>query len=223
MQTAPAAAAAAPRAPAQPLVTGLPDFTNLVEQVGPGVVNVDTTIVRNNRQAARGPMGDDDMPEFFRRFFGPDFPMPGQGPGGQDGGPSIKGRGMGSGFIISDDGYVLTNNHVIADADEIIVRLSDRSELQAKLVGTDPRTDVALLKVDGKNLPNIVTNVQAKLSQSKNIDWVIGLNADASNTEYLRGQIEAYLTAFGHFEPGREADAKRERVTAEITAAIAAQ
>ena len=74
-----AAPATAPRAPAQPLVTGLPDFTNLVEQVGPGVVNVDTTIVRTNRQASRGPMGgDDDMPEFFRRFFGPDFPMPGR-------------------------------------------------------------------------------------------------------------------------------------------------
>ena len=87
-QTQPAPAAAA-RAPARPLVSGLPDFTNLVEQVGPGVVNVDTTIVRNNRQAARGPMGDDDMPEFFRRFFGPDFPMPGQGPG-PDGGPSIR-------------------------------------------------------------------------------------------------------------------------------------
>jgi serine protease Do len=116
------------RAPAQPLVTGLPDFTNLVEQVGPGVVNVDTTIVRNNRQAARGPMGDDDMPEFFRRFFGPDFPMPGQGPGGPDGGPSIKGRGMGSGFIISPDGYVLTNYHVVDDASDVKVKLGDSRE-----------------------------------------------------------------------------------------------
>ena len=75
------APAAAPRAPAPQLVSGLPDFTNLVEQVGPGVVNVETTIVRSNRQArGMGPGGDDEMPEFFRRFFGPDFQMPGQGP-----------------------------------------------------------------------------------------------------------------------------------------------
>jgi len=102
-------AAAAPRAPAQPLVSGLPDFTNLVDQVGPGVVNIETTIVRGgNRQARGGGMGpgQDEIPEIFRRFFGPEFGMPGPGgPGGDpDGGPSIKGRGMGSGFIISADG-----------------------------------------------------------------------------------------------------------------------
>ncbi|MCW8344185.1 trypsin-like peptidase domain-containing protein, partial [Stenotrophomonas sp. SG1] len=111
----------------------------------PGVVNVDTTIVRNNRQAARGPMGDDDMPEFFRRFFCPDFPMPGQGPGGPDGGPSIKGRGMGSGFIISPDGYVLTNYHVGADASDVKVKLGDSREFTAKVVGSDQQYDVALL------------------------------------------------------------------------------
>jgi serine protease Do len=65
---------------------------------------------------------------------------------------SVK-RSLGSGFIISPDGYILTNNHVIADADEILVRLSDRSEMKAKLVGTDPRSDVALLKIEGKDLP----------------------------------------------------------------------
>ena len=119
------------------------------------MVNVDTTIVRNNRQAARGPMGDDDMPEFFRRFFGPDFPMPGQGPGGPDGGPSIKGRGMGSGFIISPDGYVLTNYHVVADASDVKVKLGDSREFTAKVVGSDQQYDVALLKIDGKNLPTV--------------------------------------------------------------------
>lgn len=170
-----AALAAAPRAPAQPLVTGLPDFTNLVEQVGPGVVNVDTTIVRNNRQASRGPMGgDDDMPEFFRRFFGPDFPMPGQGPGGPDGGPSIKGRGMGSGFIISPDGYVLTNYHVVADASEVKVKLGDRREFTAKVVGSDQQYDVALLKIDGKNLPTVRVGDSNSLKPGQ---WVVAIGS----------------------------------------------
>ena len=169
------AAAAAPRAPAQPLVSGLPDFTHLVEQVGPGVVNVDTTIVRNNRQASRGPMGgDDDMPEFFRRFFGPDFPMPGQGPGGQDGGPSIKGRGMGSGFIISPDGYVLTNYHVVADASEVKVKLGDSREFNAKVVGSDQQYDVALLKIDGKNLPTVRVGDSNTLKPGQ---WVVAIGS----------------------------------------------
>jgi serine protease Do len=173
-QAAPAAAAA-PRAPAQPLVSGLPDFTNLVEQVGPGVVNVDVTIVRNNRQASRGPMGgDDDMPEFFRRFFGPDFPMPGQGQGGQDGGPSIKGRGMGSGFIISPDGYVLTNYHVVADASDVKVKLGDSREYTAKVVGSDQQYDVALLKIDGKNLPTVRVGDSNTLKPGQ---WVVAIGS----------------------------------------------
>ena len=170
-----AAPATAPRAPAQPLVTGLPDFTNLVEQVGPGVVNVDTTIVRTNRQASRGPMGgDDDMPEFFRRFFGPDFPMPGQGPGGPDGGPSIKGRGMGSGFIISPDGYVLTNYHVVADASDVKVKLGDSREINAKVVGSDQQYDVALLKIDGKNLPTVRVGDSNTLKPGQ---WVVAIGS----------------------------------------------
>ncbi|KAA8997827.1 Do family serine endopeptidase [Stenotrophomonas cyclobalanopsidis] len=172
-QAAPAVAAA-PRAPAQPLVSGLPDFTNLVEQVGPGVVNVDVTIVRNNRQASRGPMGDDDMPEFFRRFFGPDFPMPGQGQGGQDGGPSIKGRGMGSGFIISPDGYVLTNYHVVADASDVKVKLGDSREFTAKVVGSDQQYDVALLKIDGRNLPTVRVGDSNTLKPGQ---WVVAIGS----------------------------------------------
>ena len=168
-----AAAVAAPRAPAQPLVSGLPDFTNLVEQVGPGVVNVDTTIVRSNRQArAMGP-GDDEMPEFFRRFFGPDFPMPGQGPGAE-GGPSIKGRGMGSGFIISPDGYVLTNYHVVADASEVKVKLGDSREFTAKVVGSDQQYDVALLKIEGRNLPTVRVGDSNSLKPGQ---WVVAIGS----------------------------------------------
>ncbi|WP_312327631.1 DegQ family serine endoprotease [Stenotrophomonas sp.] len=173
---APAAqATAAPRAPAAPLVSGLPDFTNLVEQVGPGVVNIETTIVRSNRQA-RGPAGpgDDEMPEFFRRFFGPDFQMPGQPGGGDDQGPSIRGRGMGSGFIISPDGYVLTNHHVVADAGEVKVKLGDRREFTAKVVGSDQQYDVALLKIDAKNLPTVRVGDSNTLKPGQ---WVVAIGS----------------------------------------------
>lgn len=176
---APAAStvAATPRAPAAPLVSGLPDFTNLVEQVGPGVVNIETTIVRSNRQA-RGPgpgpgPGDDEMPEFFRRFFGPDFQMPGQ-PGGDDEGPSIRGRGMGSGFIISPDGYVLTNHHVVADAGEVKVKLGDRREFTAKVIGSDQQYDVALLKIDAKNLPTVRVGDSNTLKPGQ---WVVAIGS----------------------------------------------
>lgn len=174
-------AAAAPRAPAQPLVTGLPDFTNLVEQVGPGVVNIETTIVRSNRQARGGGAGpsQDEIPEIFRRFFGPEFGMPGPGgpggPGGDpDGGPSIKGRGMGSGFIISADGYVLTNHHVVADAAEVKVKLGDSREFTAKVVGSDQQYDVALLKIDAKGLPTVRVGDSNSLKPGQ---WVVAIGS----------------------------------------------
>lgn len=174
---APQAAAAAPRAPAQPLVSGLPDFTNLVEQVGPGVVNIETTIVRNNRQARmRGPAGQDDIPEIFRRFFGPGFGMPpGMGPDdGSDSSPTIKGRGMGSGFIISGDGYVLTNHHVVEDASEVKVKLADRREFTAKVVGSDQQYDVALLKIEGSNLPTVRIGDSNTLKPGQ---WVVAIGS----------------------------------------------
>ncbi|MEG2804925.1 DegQ family serine endoprotease [Stenotrophomonas sp.] len=169
------APAAAPRAPAPQLVSGLPDFTNLVEQVGPGVVNVETTITRSNRQArGMGPGGDDEMPEFFRRFFGPDFQMPGQSPGGRDDGPRIQGRGMGSGFIISADGYVLTNYHVVADASEVKVKLGDRREFTAKVIGSDQQYDVALLKIDAKGLPTVRVGDSNTLKPGQ---WVVAIGS----------------------------------------------
>ena len=177
-QAATAQSAAAPRAPAQPLVSGLPDFTNLVDQVGPGVVNIETTIVRGNRQARGGGMGpgQDEIPEIFRRFFGPEFGMPGPGgPGGdQDGGPSIKGRGMGSGFIISADGYVLTNHHVVADASEVKVKLGDNREFTAKVVGSDQQYDVALLKIDGSGLPTVRVGDSRTLKPGQ---WVVAIGS----------------------------------------------
>ena len=154
------AVAAQPTAvPAAPLVTGLPDFTRLVEQVGPAVVKIDT-VVGGHRAASRSAQSPDDgfpgeeqIPEIFRRFFGPGFQMP--APGGQA--PMPRGHAMGTGFIISDDGYVLTNHHVIDGADEVKVTLSNRREFTAKVVGSDEPSDVALLKIDGKDLPVLRT------------------------------------------------------------------
>src|SRR5581483_8721941 len=120
---------------------GLPDFTELYEQQGPTVVSIDVT------QKARRPQGgpdlseDDPFYEFFRRF--------GQVPRGQQQRPrEFEQQSTGSGFILSADGYVLTNAHVVDDANEVTVKLTDKREFKAKVVGSDKRTDVALLKID---------------------------------------------------------------------------
>jgi serine protease Do len=111
------------------------------------------------------------LPPMFREFFERNMPQQPRSPRGDR---QREAQSLGSGFIISSDGYVLTNNHVVADADEIIVRLSDRSELQAKLVGTDPRTDVALLKVEGKNLPTVKLGDSEKLKVG---EWVLAIGS----------------------------------------------
>lgn len=148
----------------------LPDFTTLVEQASPAVVNISTKQKLPDRRVAAGQMPDlEGLPPMFREFFERSIP---QQPRGGD--RQREAQSLGSGFIISDDGYVLTNNHVVADADEIIVRLSDRSELQAKLVGTDPRTDVALLKVEGKNLPTVKLGDSNKLKVG---EWVLAIGS----------------------------------------------
>lgn len=152
------AAVAAPPALAQPgggaLVRGLPDFTDLVEQVGPSVVNI-RTLARASASADAGGAGpDEQMLEFFRRFGIP-IP-PGVTPRGprQDRGGSDEAvpRGVGSGFIVSNDGLIMTNHHVVEGADELIVTLADKREFKAKLVGSDQRTDVAVVKIEASGL-----------------------------------------------------------------------
>jgi serine protease Do len=152
----------------------LPDFTTLVEQASPAVVNISTTQKLPDRGVAAGQMPDlEGLPPMFREFFERNMPRSGpQSP--RRGDRQREAQSLGSGFIVSADGYVLTNNHVIADADEIIVRLSDRSELKAKLVGTDPRTDVALLKIEGKNLPTVKLGDSAKLKVG---EWVLAIGS----------------------------------------------
>lgn len=147
----------------------LPDFTPLVESASPAVVNIST---RQKVQARSGhPQLPDleGLPPIFREFF--EHSIPGL-PGGR--GQQREAQSLGSGFIISADGYVLTNNHVVADADEIIVRLPDRSELEATLVGADPRTDVALLKIQGGDLPTVKLG---KSSTLKAGEWVLAIGS----------------------------------------------
>ncbi|UUQ66376.1 DegQ family serine endoprotease [Pseudomonas fuscovaginae UPB0736] len=149
----------------------LPDFTQLVEQASPAVVNISTTQKLPDRKVS-DIQGLEGLPPEIQQFFR-GFPQP-RGPKGGGGGRQREAQSLGSGFIISNDGYILTNNHVVADADEILVRLADRSELKAKLVGTDPRSDVALLKIDGKNLPTL------KLGKSKDLkpgQWVVAIGS----------------------------------------------
>ncbi|PJE79387.1 Periplasmic serine endoprotease DegP [invertebrate metagenome] len=124
----------------------LPDFTRLFEEASPAVVNISTLAKPKARSSIYGP-GGEELPEILRRYFGIPFS---DGPSSDEPQP----MSLGSGFIISRDGYILTNNHVISGADEIMVRLSDRSELKAALIGSDKRSDLALIKIDTKkNLP----------------------------------------------------------------------
>ncbi|MDQ3056179.1 MAG: Do family serine endopeptidase [Pseudomonadota bacterium] len=155
------------------LVSGLPDFTNLVEQVGPAVVNIEAGVTPKRSARAQAP-GQEEIPEIFRRFFGPDA-MPGMpgmpGPGGP-GGP--RGPSMGSGFIISADGYVLTNHHVVDGADEVKVKLSDRREFIAKVVGSDKDSDVALLKINATGLPSLRTGDSKTVKPGQ---WVVAIGS----------------------------------------------
>ncbi|MDB5995025.1 MAG: protease Do [Pseudomonas sp.] len=148
----------------------LPDFTQLVEQASPAVVNISTTQKLPDRKVNDQMPDLEGLPPMLREFFERGMPQQ-RSPRGDR---QREAQSLGSGFIISSDGYILTNNHVIADADEILVRLADRSELKAKLVGTDPRSDVALLKIEGKDLPVL------KLGKSQDLkagQWVVAIGS----------------------------------------------
>lgn len=132
----------------------LPDFTELVEKQGPAVVNISTTqVVRGfGRGVQPFPFEEDDpTSDFFRRFFPRQPGMPGT-PGVPR---EFESRSLGSGFIISADGFILTNAHLVESADEIFVRLTDKREFKAKVIGSDKRTDVALIKIVATNLPTV--------------------------------------------------------------------
>lgn len=148
----------------------LPDFTSLVEQASPAVVNISTRQKLTAPNAIHGQLPDlEGLPPIFRDFIERSIP---QLPRGRQ--PQREAQSLGSGFIISQDGYVLTNNHVVSGADEIFVRLSDRSEYKAKLVGADPRSDVALLKVSATDLPTLK---MGDSNQLKVGEWVLAIGS----------------------------------------------
>ncbi len=156
-------------------IASLPDFTELARRNSPAVVNISTT-VKPSRGEGRLPPGfsvpdmpdDGPLSEFFRRFFGD------EGPGGAPGGIDPR-SSLGSGFIISDDGYVITNYHVIREADEVVVRMSDRSEHVAEVIGSDPRSDIAVLKIttDAK-LPAVTLGSSEQLDVG---EWVLAIGS----------------------------------------------
>lgn len=148
----------------------LPDFTGLVQKVAPAVVNISTTQKIKHPRGKRPNIDIPDIPEdspwgdLLRKFFGDE-----NGPAEE-----YNTQSLGSGFIIDPNGYIITNNHVIKNSDEIVVRLSDRRELKAKLIGTDPRSDVALLKIDAKNLPVVKIGNSDKLMPGQ---WVMAIGS----------------------------------------------
>ncbi len=155
----------------------LPDFTELVERVGPSVVNI-RTLERSGRNAT-APGMDPNMEEFFRRFG---IPLPG-GPGGRNA-PRGNGnnnndeeptqRGVGSGFILSADGFVMTNAHVVDGADEVLVTLTDKREFKAKIIGADKRTDVAVVKIEASGLPAVKLGDVGRLKVG---EWVMAIGS----------------------------------------------
>ena len=156
---------------------GLPDFTELVEKVGPAVVGIRTT--ERARSSARGaPEIDEDMLEFFRRFG---LPIPNQPNRPNPRSPQQPApesepqtRGVGSGFVMSADGYVMTNAHVVEGADEVFVTLTDSREFKAKVIGADKRSDVALVKIDATGLPTVRVGDVSRLKVG---EWVIAIGS----------------------------------------------
>ena len=146
---------------------GLPDFVELAEKQSPSVVNISTVQNGRGKAAVNGyPMDPNDPAfEIFRRFFP-------QQPGGQQ--PQQENRSLGSGFIISADGYVMTNAHVIDGADEVTVKLLDKREFRAKVIGADKRTDVALLKIDASGLPAVRLGDSSQLKPG---EWVVAIGS----------------------------------------------
>jgi serine protease Do len=152
----------------------LPDFTDLVDQVGPSVVNIRTMEKVTPRSAQGGP-GDEEMLEFFRRFGIPMPNMPRQAP--RQNRPQQEEehpRGVGSGFILTADGFIMTNAHVVDGADEVIVTLTDKREFKAKIIGTDKRSDVAVVKIEATGLPAVKVGDVGRLRVG---EWVMAIGS----------------------------------------------
>ena len=155
-------------------VRGLPDFADLVEKYANTVVNISTTqVIRPKGDESRPPSLDEDDPrfDFFRRFGPYGHGQPGKG-GAMP--REFEHKSLGSGFVVSQDGYILTNAHVVDQADEILVRLNDKREFRAKVIGADKRTDVALIKIDAVGLPVVRLGDPGALRVG---EWVLAIGS----------------------------------------------
>lgn len=154
----------------------LPDFADLVEQVSPSVVNI-RTLEKVSAQPTQGPQMDEEMLEFFRRFGLPMPNMPRQTPP-RNHPPQPRDedqpRGVGSGFILSADGFIMTNAHVVDGADEVLVTLTDNREFKAKIIGADKRSDVAVVKIDATGLPAVKVGDVSRLRVG---EWVVAIGS----------------------------------------------
>ena len=204
VENAAAPAAAQQQVPTAPPAVGtlngrtLPDFATLVEQVGPAVVNVSVMEKAHrvhNQSPSSGDEADDPIQEFFRRFG---VPAPDQGQGGRRDYDAPQRQGEGSGFIVSPDGYILTNAHVVDGADAVTVRMTDRREYPAKVIGIDRRSDVAVIKIEGKNLPVVRIGDPAKLRPG---EWVLAIGSPFSFENSVTAGI---VSATGRSMPGED-------------------
>ncbi len=164
-----------PAGPAMAQARALPDFTDLVEQVGPSVVNI-RTLEKVSARTRQGSGPDEEMLEFFRRFGVPIPNVPRQAPRPNRPQPQDEEqpRGVGSGFILTADGFIMTNAHVVEGADEVLVTLTDDREFKAKIIGADKRTDVAVVKIEATGLPAIKVGDVNRLKVG---EWVMAIGS----------------------------------------------
>lgn len=196
-----------------PPSAALPDFTQVVQETESAVVNIRTTEAVPVRRSPMGP-GNGDPSELFRWFFGPDFMPPGFGqqgprarpkqPPAQPQGERTVPRGIGSGFVISADGYILTNNHVVDNSNGIFVTMTNGKEYKAKVIGTDARTDIALIKIDASGLKPIPIGDSNKLRKGQ---WVLAIGSPFGlDSTVTAGIISAINRDTGDYLPFIQTD-----------------
>ena len=195
--------AVSPLQPAMAQARALPDFTDLVDQVGPSVVNI-RTMEKISLRTAQGGQMDEDMLEFFKRFGLPMPNMPRQAPRQNHPQQEEQPRGVGSGFILTADGFIMTNAHVVDGADEVLVTLTDKREFKAKIIGTDKRSDVAVVKIEATGLPAVKVGDVGRLRVG---EWVMAIGSPFGlENSVTAGIVSAKQRDTGDFLPFIQTD-----------------
>jgi serine protease Do len=196
-----------PVSTAQAQARALPDFTDLVDQVGPSVVNIRTS-EKVVLRAQQGQPGEEEMLDFFRRFGLPVPNMPKQSPKKNQPQPQQQEeeqpKGVGSGFILSSDGLIMTNAHVVEGADEVLVTLTDKREFKAKIIGADKRSDVALVKIEATGLPAVKVGDVSRLRVG---EWVMAIGSPFGlENSVTAGIVSAKMRDTGEYLPFIQTD-----------------